>query len=263
MEQVRFKRKTVDLDEMEKQQSRKQFKRNVFYVFLFLFILILFFCTAFFVFFRVKEVSVVGNSMYTAEEIFAHTGIAEGDNLFSFSENDVVKKIKAALPYVGDVNIKRDLPAGIVIEVVEKQAVMYLEINGDYYLLSDELTVLSIEGSLSGVPGSAIRLKTGSVDRCLVGQPLTFIDSRTRETLIEMYSVLAANEMQYSIREIDITARFDITMEYTDRFHVYVGYADDFDLKVPFLKEIIKQLYDDDKGRIDISSYEEATVSLE
>ena len=58
MEQVRFKRKTVDLDEMEKQQSRKRFRRNMFYVFLFAFILILFLGTAFFLFFRVKEISV-------------------------------------------------------------------------------------------------------------------------------------------------------------------------------------------------------------
>ena len=111
MEQVRFKRKTVDLDEMEKQQSKKRFRRNFFYVSLFLTVLLLFLGTAFFVFFRVKEISVTGNSMYTDEEIILASGIEEKVNMFSFSEKSVEQSIKDLLPYVGSVTVKRDLPS--------------------------------------------------------------------------------------------------------------------------------------------------------
>ncbi len=263
MEQVRFKRKTVDLDEMEKQQSRKRFRRNMFYVFLFSFILILFLGTAFFFFFRVKDISVTGNSVYSDEEIIAATGIETGDNIFSFGKKETVSLITDSLPYVGDVVIKRRLPSEITIEVKEKKAVMYTYINGDYYLLSDELTVLSATDKLSGVPGNAIKLVTGTVDRCLVGQTLTFMDVRTYDSVLEMYSVLKQNEMDYYIREIDIKSRFDISMQYTDRFDVYIGDMDDFELKVPFLAKVIDELYEEVKGSIDLSSYKEATVSLE
>jgi len=263
VEQVRFKRKTVDLDEMEKQQSRKRFRRNMFYVFLFAFILILFLGTAFFLFFRVKEISVTGNSVYSDEEIIAAAGIETGDNIFSFRKKDVVSSITDSMPYVGDVVIKRELPSGISIEVAEKKAVMYTLINGDYYLLSDELTVLSATDKLSGVPSSAIKLVTGTVDRCLVGQTLTFMDTRTYDSVLEMYSVLKENEMDYYIREIDIKSRFDISMQYTDRFDVYIGDMDDFELKIPFLAKVIDELYEEVKGSIDLSSYKEATVSLE
>lgn len=263
MEQVRFKRKTVDLDEMEKQQSRKRFRRNMFYVFLFAFILILFLGTAFFLFFRVKEISVTGNSVYSDEEIITATGIEIGDNIFSFSKKEMISDITDSMPYVGDVIIKRELPSGISIEVKEKKAVMYTLINGDYYLLSDGLTVLSATDKLSGVPSSAIKLVTGTVDRCLVGQTLTFMDERTYDSVIQMYSVLKENEMDYYIREIDITSRFDISMQYTDRFDVYIGDMDDFELKIPFLAKVIDELYEEVKGSIDLSSYKEATVSLE
>ncbi len=263
MEQVRFKRKTVDLDEMEKQQSRKRFRRNVFYVFLFLSIMILFLGTAFFVFFRVKDISVTGNSVYTDEEIITASGIEEKVNMFSFSGKTVEQSIKDALPYVGSVTVKRDLPSGVVIEIEEEKAVMYTVLNGDYYLLSDELTVLSVSSKLSSVPGGAIKLITGSVNRCLVGQALTFMDERTRDSILEMYAILSENEMEYNIREIDITSRFDISMQYTDRFRVYIGDMDNFDLKIPFLAKVIDELYEDDKGSIDLSSYKEATVALE
>ena len=77
-----------------------------------------------------------------------------------------------------------------------------------------------------------------------------------------MYSVLAANDMQYLIKEINIKSRFDIRMTYTDRFSIYVGDIEDFDLKIPFLAKIIEELYDDDTGSIDLSDYREASVSL-
>lgn len=263
MEQVRFKRKTVDLDEMEKQQSKKRFRRNFFYVSLFLSVLIIFLGTAFFVFFRVKDISVTGNSMYTDEEIIIASGIEEKVNMFSFSGRSVEESIKSALPYVGKVTVKRDLPSGVVIEIEEEKTVMYTMLNGDYYLLSDELTVLSVSNKISSVPAGAIKLVTGSVDRCLVGQPLTFMDERTRDSILEMYSVLSANEMEYYIREINIASRFDISMQYTDRFDVYIGDMDNFELKIPFLAKVIDELYDDDKGSIDLSSHTEATVALE
>lgn len=263
MEQVRFKRKTVDLDEMEKQQSRKRLRRNTFYVFLFLFILILFVGTAFFVFFRVKEISVTGNSVYSDEQIILASGIETDVNLFSFSGSRVEETVKNALPYVGKVTVKRSLPSGVVIEVEEKKAVMYTEINGEYYLLSDELYVLAVSSKLSSVPNSAIKLVTGNVDRCLVGQPITFMDSRTRESVLQMYSVLRNNEMDYYIREINISSRFDISMQYTDRFDVYIGDMDNFEYKIPFLAKVIDELYEEDKGSIDLSSHKEATVSLE
>ncbi len=263
MEQVRFKRKTVDLDEMEKQQSRKRFRRNMFYVFLFLSIMILFLGTAFFVFFRVKDISVTGNSIYTDEEIILASGIETDKNMFSFSGKSVEEEIKALLPYVGSVTVKRDLPSGVVIEIEEEKAAMYTVLNGDYYLLSEELTVLSVSNKLSSVPGGAIKIIAGSVDRCLVGQPLTFMDERTRDSILEMYAVLSENEMEYNIREINITSRFDISMQYTDRFSVYIGDMDNFELKIPFLAKVINELYEDDKGSIDLSSYKEATVALE
>lgn len=263
MEQVRFKRKTVDLDEMEKQQNKKRFRRNAFYTFLFLFILLLFLSTAFFVFFRVKDIAVTGNSVYSDEEILLSSGVEKNKNMFSFSEKEISENIKSALPYVGKVTVERNLPSGITIKIEEKKAVMYSYINGEYYLFSDDLYVLGVTAKKSSVPGGAIELITGSVDRCLVGQPITFMDARTRDSILEMYSVLKANEMEYLIKKIDISARFDISMQYTDRFRVYIGDINNFDLKIPFLAKVIEELYDEDKGSIDLSSHKEATVALE
>lgn len=262
MEQVRFKRKTVDMDVMKKQQNRKQVRRTVFYVLLFVTVLMLFLCAAFFVFFRVKGFTVTGNSRYSDEEVVAAAGIEVGSNIFSFKKEDIETAITSALPYVGGVTVSRDFPSGVAIEITEKKAVMYTEINGEYFLMSDDLVVLALTDNSGEVPRDAIKLTTGTVAECLVGRELTFLDTRTRDALLEMYSVLAANDMQYLIKEINIKSRFDIRMAYTDRFSIYIGDIEDFDLKIPFLAKIIEELYDDDTGSIDLSDYREASVSL-
>ena len=41
-----------------------------------------------------------------------------------------------------------------------------------------------------------------------------------------------------------------------------IGDMDNFELKIPFLAKVISELYEDDKGSIDLSSHREATVAL-
>ena len=57
--------------------------------------------------------------------------------------------------------------------------------------------------------------------------------------------------------------RFDFVGTLAHGFHIYIGDMDNFDLKIPFLEKVIDELYDEDKGSIDLSSHTEATVALE
>lgn len=74
------------------------------------------------VFFRVEVVAVSGNVRYTEEEIIAATGIQAGENLFAMNKFKVSEELRRALPYIGEVQIRRSLPSTIVITVVEWDA---------------------------------------------------------------------------------------------------------------------------------------------
>jgi cell division septal protein FtsQ len=68
--------------------------------------------------------------------------------------------------------------------------------------------------------------------------------------------------MQY-VREINMVSRFDITINYADRFTVYLADIDNMDIKIRFLVKILEKLKPTDRGYINLADHREAAVRLD
>ncbi len=261
-ESRRFTRSSAHIDELRSKQDKKRRRRTVFYTTLFLCVTAVFLAVCFFWFFRVTEVKVVDNEIYTDEQIMECLPFAVGDNLFSFDADAAEGALRKALPYIGEVQIKRELPAGIKVTVSERKADMTLVLGDEAFLLSGDLQVLDKIGGKDITTGIT-RLKTGAVERCIVGETVTFAESRAANDLRELYACLADNNMTDKVMLIDMTSRFDITLNYEDRFEVYLASSDNMDIKIRFLAGIIEKLKPNDSGYINLSNYREAAVRLD
>lgn len=261
-EQRRFVRSSVHIDELRSKQDKKRRRRTVFYAALFLSVTVVFLAVCFFLFFRVSEVRLENNEIYTDEQIMEQLPFAIGDNLFSFNTSEVEANLRKALPYIGSVEIKRELPAVIVVNVGERKAEMTLELGEEAYLLSGDLQVLARIGG-NDITTGVTRLKTGAIERCIVGETVTFSESRTANDLIELYNCLAENEMMDQIVSVDMTSRFDITLNYDNRFTVYLADIDNMEIKIRFLAGILEKLKADDTGYINLADHREAAVRLD
>jgi cell division septal protein FtsQ len=261
MEQV-FKRRTITMEVLQNQRYKKRVRRIVFYTGLFLIVTAVFLLVAFAVFFKVRTINITGNSRYTLEDVNAVLPVKLNANLYSFKAEEVELVVKKELPYVGSVKVTRTIPSTLNIEITEAKPVMYINIGYDYYLLSDELRVLDHFKDKSLLPPDVIELKASTVLRCIVGETASFVDTRSYNAITELYSQLRMNGIEKDIRMINIVSRFDITLQYTDRFSIYLGDMDDADIKIRFLIGIFEKLDAEDKGKIDISDSREATVAL-
>lgn len=261
MEQV-FKRRTITMEVLQSQRYKKRVRRIVFYTGLFLIVTAVFLLAAFAVFFKVRTINVTGNARYSNEEIAAVLPVKINSNLYSFKAEDVELKIKKELPYIGDVRVTRTIPSTLNIEITEAEPAMYLNIGNDYYLLSGKLRVLDHFKDKSMLPPDVIELKASTVLRCIVGETASFVDTRSYNAITELYDHLCENGIEKDIRMIDIVSRFDITLQYRDRFLVYLGDMDYADIKIRFFIGILQRLDAEDKGKIDVSNYREATVAL-
>ncbi|MCH5183669.1 MAG: FtsQ-type POTRA domain-containing protein [Oscillospiraceae bacterium] len=255
-------RNNVHMDELRSRQDKKRHRRSVFYFFLFLGATVIFLAVCFFLFFRVSEIQLVGNEIYTEEQILEQLPFSVGENLFSFRVEEAENNLRKALPFIGDVKIKRSLPSVITVEISERHMELSLAVGDDAYLLSGDLQVLERIGG-GDITDGVVLLKTGAVERCIVGEKVTFSDARTASDLEELYRCLSANGMMEHIRSIDMTSRFDITMDYEGRFSVYLADIDNMDIKIRFLAGIIEQLSSVDRGYIDLADCHEAAVRLE
>ena len=74
------------------------------------------------VFFRVAKIEVVGNSIYTAEEVVEASGIGTGDNLFFINRFSAASRIFSKLPYVDKAKVTRALPNRVTITIQESSA---------------------------------------------------------------------------------------------------------------------------------------------
>lgn len=255
-------RNSVHMDELRSRQDKKRHRRAVFYICLFLGATVIFLAVCFFLFFRISEIQLIGNEIYTEEQILEQLPFSVGENLFSFHAEEAESKLRKALPFVGGVEIKRSLPSVVTVEISERHMELSLAVGEEAYLLSGDLQVLERIGGGDITDGVA-HLRTGAVERCIVGEKVIFSDARTASDLEELYRCLSANGMMGQIRSIDMTSRFDITIDYDGRFSVYLADIDNMDLKIRFLAGILDQLSSADRGYINLSNYHEAAVRLE
>ncbi len=262
MEQQKFVRKNTALFDAARRNEQKQSRRTAFYVFLFLVITLVFLAVCVMVFLNVKTIKFTGNEKYTDDEISALVPIAIGDNMFSFDSDKIESEIQRVLPYVGTVNVKRDLPNTVVVEVVEEKPFFAAEMAGDTYLISSNLKVLErVPNTKADTTGLTV-LKLSNVRTCIVGQPLAFVNTRTFDAIISLYDNLESNYIEDKIISIDVESRFDIYANYDNRFKIYFGDTEDIDIKIRFLIAIIDELEPDATGVINVSDPNEAAVAL-
>ncbi|MBR6783531.1 MAG: FtsQ-type POTRA domain-containing protein [Clostridia bacterium] len=262
MEQQRFVRKNTTMFDAQRRQEKKRTRRTVFYVFLFLAVSLVFLAVCAAVFLNVENITVNGIEKYTYEEIIEHVPIELGTNIFSYDSEEIEEAIKQALPYVGEVEIKRDLPTTVEVNIIEKKPYFAAELAGDTYLMSADLKVLEKLPDTDSDSLGLASLSLTSVRRCIVGNTVEFVDERTLDALHELYACFEENAIETKIKGVDVRSRFDIYIDYDNRFEVYLGDTDNIDIKIRFLVGIIDELAEGSKGKIDISNHREASVAL-
>jgi hypothetical protein len=262
VERQKFVRKNTAIFDAQRRNEKKRTRRIVFYVALFLSISLIFLGVCIAVFLNVEALTVNGTETYTSEQILEYVPIEIGQNIFFFDAEEIEETLKRELPYVVDVDIERDLPTGVNINVVEEKPFYAAELAGGTYLLSAELKVLEKQTDVSAEQTGITELSLNNVRRCIVGQKLEFIDERTEVALAELYGSFKSQYVEDKIKSVDVRSRFDIYINYDGRFEVYLGNTENIEIKISFLLKIIDELKPTDKGKINLSNYREAAVAL-
>lgn len=262
MEQQKFVRKNMAVLDAQRRHENKHKRRTVIYIILFVLISIAFIAVSVFVFLKVKSIEVTGSEKYSYEEIMELVPITEGENIYSFNKKKIEEVLMRDLPYVGKAVIKRDLPTKVIINITEEEPVYAANIAGDVYILSADMKVLERLPESEKPDEALATLNLSNVKRCIVGSQLEFSDSRTLDSILLLYQTFSDNYIENKIKGVDIRSRFDMYINYDDRFEVYIGDIENVDMKIEFLIGILEKLEPDSKGKIDISNHQEASVAL-
>jgi len=251
----------IKLEKIINKKSKKT-SRNVLFILL---IIILLAITAFFLvnkFFVVNFVEFSSSEIYTFEQLNAAVDIEYGKSIFTFDTEEIKRTLAEKFEYLKNINVKRKYPDTLLISFEEDGGAMYVNIGNYKYVVSGELHVMSRKESGEDDGIKRAQLLSGAVESCIVGEELTFSDPTVAKTVKNIYNALETRSVEGKIKVIDVTDKFNIILTYEDRFTILVGNGNDIVSKVRLFKEVIAELYDDDKGQIDVSDGKFAYVSL-
>lgn len=234
---------------MERQRRIRK-RRLLISFFVFLFLL---FCTgivlSFTVFFPIEKLTVEGSAVYTQEQVLSVADIKKGDNIFAISKKSVLNKLKKELPYVEELEFKRELPSTLKIKIHDAEDfAMYVK-KDIYYTVSESGWILckNIEPSQN-----LFEIRGASVD-CKVGTQIKFKKSEEEQLIKEITESLNQNELK--INYIDISSKISLQVGVQDRFTVNIGTSNYLEEKVRHLTGMIKNIPEEKSGKIDLSMW--------
>ncbi len=212
------------------------------------------------IFLQVNRIEVRGNSHYTAQEIAEAAGIEEGDNLFFINRFAAVGGIIAKLPYVETVSIETQLPGTVVLEITESQALAWVELERQRWVLDRSCKVLTQAGAEE--TAGLIHVYGLTPSNPEVGETLVSTDADTArvDTLAELLDQLQRRSLASGVSEIDLTDAAAPRLEYDGRFTVIFGSAESVNYQMGKLQSALGQLTASDRGTIDLSGAGEGVV---
>lgn len=201
-------------------------------------------------YFKIKKITVKGNSRISTEEITRLSGLKVGDLIFRVDKKGIVERLKSNR-YVKNVVVKIRMPDSVTLLIEERVPVGVIPYYGSFLQVDNEGVVLEMidynAGNLPVLYG--VKLKEVSL-----GQKIKPQNSVAFKQALQVLKALDDMHMTDLIGEVEINGS-NITMKARPNIDVKVGQADDFYYKLSFLKVILNDLHNKGykSGTIDLS----------
>lgn len=199
-------------------------------------------------FFNINKINIKGEVDYSNEDIIRMSGISIGDNMVRMDTQKVGNNILNSMIYIEDVNINKKYPDTLEINVTKCVAAANIQFGNEYILVSQKGKILdkvdSPQDDLIIVNGFEPAAET-------LGTYLTSNDEQKTEIYFEIFEYITNNQKN-KIRNVDITDKYDIIINYDDRINFELGNANDITYKLKLAETVFDDLGDDKKGTMEM-----------
>lgn len=159
-------------------RRKNRIKRMLTGLFFFVFLAAVAVTLCFTVFFKVANITVEGETRYSAEEIIKSSAIKQGESLFGFSAQEVSSSITQSLPYIGKATVKRSIPDTVTIVVESAEPACAMKTDTGYILLDENQKVLE---KTDKIDSSIPVISLSGVEKADVGFPVKLKDAQVMD----------------------------------------------------------------------------------
>lgn len=189
--------------------------------------------------FNIKKISVKGIDKLSDKEVISYSQITIGENIFKTSLSKAEYEIEKN-PYVKKVEVKREFPNTILVNIEERKVNYILQLAESYVYVDAQGYILEISKEkkevpiLIGIVTDLSNIKQG--DRLIKEDLLKF------DKINEIVEISKNYEIFNYLSKIDISdsSKYILYLEGENK-SVYLGNADNLNTRMLWLKSIIEQ----------------------
>jgi cell division septal protein FtsQ len=190
------------------------------------------------VLFNIKTIYIEGSSEYEASQIIEASEIYKGDNLVRLNTEVAKQKILKNLMYIDDVTIKKEFPDKIVIKTVASVPAMNIySDDGEYMLVSEGLKLLLV----TDTPRDNLLNVKGFEPSVVDGETKLQSEDEQKVKILEtIYDQLKAEDILADVVEVDLTDKYNLSINYQDRIFIELGAYSDLEYKIRYAHTVIR-----------------------
>lgn len=186
--------------------------------------------------FNIQNITVKGNKNLAIEDIKRLSQLSQGDNLFKINKDEIIKNILVH-PLIKEVEISRDLPSTLRIDILERKPIGLVVCEDGFIQVSEKGYFISIDRDLGNYKLPVI----SGVSMDYLPGPGQIIKKEGLHTALEILSNIES-ELLENIAEINV-ADPDYILAYTTQgIEIRLGSKEEVEGKLEDLQDILERI---------------------
>ena len=193
-------------------------------------------------------------------------GYEKGDIIFAVNESEIEKNIVGKLPFVYSVEVKKEYPSTLIINVQDEKESFYFEYDNKYFVLTSGLKVLAVfddEAKLLSTYGKLTFVKIDDIKQVITTKEVVFFDTESYRRSAKVLHAILQSSIYENLTSADISDLYDVRFMYDDRIELVFGSHIDIEKKISHALSIISKYSENAKGKIYIYDLDEAYAMIE
>lgn len=201
-------------------------------------------------FFKIENISVSGNTVYTAEQIIAASELEKGDNLLLLSEKKLGEKLQKNLPYISGISLERELPSTLTVKVQETSEEMCFYSSGIFYTANSDGKILS---EVTAQPEGLSVISAGEGFNFVKGEKYNCTDVKKAELLQKLLDFSKSGK--YNVTLINVSDIYRSYIIIDNSLLIEFGSSSYLEQKLDFLPKMLEHMHNDEHNVADLGSW--------
>ncbi len=205
--------------------------------------------------FAVDGIEVVGNKIYTKEDILKILNLSDNNSIVKLLITDIKKEAKK-YGKIEDIDINYIFPNRLRINVIENPPIGYIQFSNEYVYMDKNGVVIEVSNKSPIKVPILIGLK---IEGFKIGEKLNVDDSDIFSNINSLTNVMKKYNLFKDKIMVDASKKDDIHV-YINNLDIKFGVLTDIDEKVRKISEAMKHISEKDMGTLDLSTYKDRMI---